>query len=474
MYPFVSSVIAALCNTQKRLSSSTLAKIYTVRAVLLLNISTVIAQGFFSADEGHADPNVYGACSFSVVHHLVQLVLLYPLRITWVVFVIDLLLLFAEFVWFCFMLLVYSEPTVSVLWPFLAGNAVALLFSLYFRGESRAIALIRGIVLVSLCITIPAVGGYFSLVAPIRATIMTRNIKVARPWYTSGLAGEVENVTMSLFYVSSNYEQPLINLMVTRTVGGNLDVTPGVNIELLAGTPGDPTVKTVVCPYSWLDLAFYMDDLIVSVSPSENPGILYVKTGQGDPSDINSYAEAIPLKAGSHLSAILSRKRRDLFSKNAQDILGFTTPLRSITVNSVLLVQTDPSPPDLNLTSLRLHMREDMGADPAEILQDYSDASVLNGLATFGGFWTFVNGAFAMVFGANLLYFLFRRRSLSALGIVHIFQRRALTRKWNEDFPALHTEGGHPGSKSAGIVAFLRERLVDLDDEEDHSGDLEA
>lgn len=66
------------------------------------------------------------------------------------------------------------------------------------------------------------------------------------------------------------------------------------------------------------------------------------------------------------------------------------------------------------------------------------------------------------------------RRSLSALGIVHIFQRRRLIRNWNEDFPALHTEGGQPGSNSAGIVAFLRERLVDLDDEDSHSGDLEA
>jgi hypothetical protein len=45
---------------------------------------------------------------------------------------------------------------------------------------------------------------------------------------------------------------------------------------------------------------------------------------------------------------------------------------------------------------------------------------------------------------------------------VHIFQRRALVRRWNEDFPAIHTEGGLPGSENAGIVAFIRERLVDL------------
>lgn len=56
------------------------------------------------------------------------------------------------------------------------------------------------------------------------------------------------------------------------------------------------------------------------------------------------------------------------------------------------------------------------------------------------------------------------RRPLSALGLVHVFQRRHLVRRWHEDFPLIHSEGGLPGSDSAGIVAFIRERLVDLGD----------
>ncbi|KAJ7186990.1 hypothetical protein C8R46DRAFT_282628 [Mycena filopes] len=97
-----------------------------------------------------------------------------------------------------------------------------------------------------------------------------------------------------------------------------------------------------------------------------------------------------------------------------------------------------------------------------ENLRDTADSTVLNGIATFGGFWTFLNGAFALFFGANVLYFAFGRRPLSALGIVHIFQRRKLQRQWDEDYPTIRTEGGLPGSESAGIVAFIRERLVDL------------
>lgn len=52
---------------------------------------------------------------------------------------------------------------------------------------------------------------------------------------------------------------------------------------------------------------------------------------------------------------------------------------------------------------------------------------------------------------------------------MHYLQHRNLLKKWEEDFPALHTEGGQPGSANAGIVAFIRERLVDLDEEKTHA-----
>jgi hypothetical protein len=40
------------------------------------------------------------------------------------------------------------------------------------------------------------------------------------------------------------------------------------------------------------------------------------------------------------------------------------------------------------------------------VVEDFADASVLAGFATLGGFWTFTNGAFGLIFGANILYFL--------------------------------------------------------------------
>ena len=44
---------------------------------------------------------------------------------------------------------------------------------------------------------------------------------------------------------------------------------------------------------------------------------------------------------------------------------------------------------------------------PTRILQEVADASILSGISSLGGFWTFVNGGFALLFGANIIYFAF-------------------------------------------------------------------
>jgi hypothetical protein len=81
--------------------------------------------------------------------------------------------------------------------------------------------------------------------------------------------------------------------------------------------------------------------------------------------------------------------------------------MRSIILRPVLLLQEDKMPPNFgsDTVSLRLRPRTDFYSS-TNVVQDYTDASILNGIATFGGFWTFMDSAFAILFGANILYFL--------------------------------------------------------------------
>ncbi|KAJ7881510.1 hypothetical protein B0H14DRAFT_3857722 [Mycena olivaceomarginata] len=204
-------------------------------------------------------------------------------------------------------------------------------------------------------------------------------------------------------------------------------------------------------PYGWFDI----DKISISIVVPPELNEAYVQLGCGFErcDDYFSLSTAIPLLPGSHLFGILTWSRRQQ--------VGHTRPA-FVYAPEIHRLQPDPSANELSeprsaLLTLRLPYHE-----PIKFLQDTADASYLSGIATFGGFWTFVNGTFALFFGANVIYFMFGRRPLSALGVVHLLQRRALVRRWHEDFPAIHTEGGPPGSENAGIVAFIRERLVDL------------
>ncbi|KAJ7813339.1 hypothetical protein B0H14DRAFT_3750612 [Mycena olivaceomarginata] len=175
-------------------------------------------------------------------------------------------------------------------------------------------------------------------------------------------------------------------------------------------------------------------------------------------------SSGVPLLPGSRLFGVVTCTRRDLIITSTW---GFSSRVETIFTPDITGLQPDSrNVSDPSATTLTLF--QPSGPTTRRLLRETVDATALSGIATFGGFWTFLNSAFSLFFGANVLYFMFAnsftrgRRPLSALGLVHILQRRRLVRQWNEDFPAIHTEGGLPGSESAGIVAFIRERLVDL------------
>ncbi|KAJ7252378.1 hypothetical protein B0H12DRAFT_1233908 [Mycena haematopus] len=167
----------------------------------------------------------------------------------------------------------------------------------------------------------------------------------------------------------------------------------------------------------------------------------------------------IPMVSGSHLFGQLIWTQRQTLSRW---VLGVPTAFKPVFIAEITGLQPYPSESTTGTNDATLLLYQPYPA-ATKLQQDSSDISSLSGLSTFGGFWTFVNGAFTLFFGANMVYFALGRRPLSALGLIHIFQRRTLIRRWHTDFPALRTKGGQPESESAGIVAFIRERLIDID-----------
>ncbi|KAJ6609995.1 hypothetical protein B0H10DRAFT_2062255 [Mycena sp. CBHHK59/15] len=334
------------------------------------------------------------------------------------------------------------------------------------RGEFRTIAIIHGTVLLGLCLALPPFALYNVVIVPLQGQLITRqlqqdsSVEIPNPRNAS-----VENDLSGSDAIGS-----LVTARIVTTDGKSLNCS----------TSGSHSF----CPATWASIInctvlYNLTRPLSHFETSAQPAIGHVKVTTYPGYNFYEswvYSKPILLVHGSHLIVFITWVQREVFVDSSPGIRGSSAPTIYVYSSEATIVQTDPDPPsiDPDMATVRI-----MQLDPGRYqksFQDYKDTSALTGLATMGGFWTFVNGAFIFFFGANVMYFLFGRRPLSALGVVHFLQRRSLVRKWNEDFPAIHTEGGQPGSETAGIVAFIREHIVDIDDDSSRGDamDLEA
>ncbi|KAJ6497332.1 hypothetical protein C8R45DRAFT_1128957 [Mycena sanguinolenta] len=352
------------------------------------------------------------------------------------------------------------------------------------RGESIAIIVARAFVLTCLALGIPIFGIYAVIISPIQALVYTRSVATFAAGDLGSPPGNIMFL-MGLFGVNGGI----------LTLGENdfsvdqvtvLDVQTPINCSVTSETP--QVERLVECPLGWGSLQEWSTISInltipsgyaVNIMPlSEKPSTAPLGALAPDPtqfeSDFDSVhlqipSDSVPVVPGSHLFGRLTWTQRETVSRR---ILGIPSSSKPVFAADITGLQPYPSAstPGTNQATLVLFHPYQRAI---KLQQDSLDMTPLSGFSTFGGFWTFVEGVFVLFFGANVMYFALGRRPLSALGLIHIFQRRALVRQWHDDFPSLRTEGGQPGSESAGIVAFIRERLIDID-QDTQPNDLEA
>ncbi|KAK7022676.1 hypothetical protein R3P38DRAFT_3196074 [Favolaschia claudopus] len=338
------------------------------------------------------------------------------------------------------------------------------------RGEATYIILFRAILIFLISLAVPAFAVYFIIIGPSKALIYTRDISLIGP-DAPGASGPSGPVSMIFSAATTAYWQ---NTNFTTTIfippnGMNVTKTTGVefspafiqspcasNYTRKLGPPRSPDGSILAdCPSNQWNTTL---SIAIAVEIPQNRAVL-VSLFQADSTPVVAgNFKGVLLLPNSHLVGAYTWTRRDVIS---QPTWGPSSHIHTTFTADIHSLQPDPNPPNSFSATLILHQQS---PDAQQFLQDERDTTAITGISTFGGFWAFVNSTFGLLFGANVLYFMFGRRPMSALGIVHVFQRRALVRQWHEDFPAIRTEGGLPGSKSAGIVAFIRDRLVDLEE----------
>ncbi|KAJ7095045.1 hypothetical protein C8R44DRAFT_989592 [Mycena epipterygia] len=328
------------------------------------------------------------------------------------------------------------------------------------RGESVAIITARAFVLSCIGLAVPAFGIYAMVVSPIRAQIYTRSVAT---FAAGDLGSPPGNATFVMGYWSQSFGDYSINFVAVQADGPESH-NCSVTFEDLISQ------RLVECPLPWTSVLSVSISInippgnVVTIAPlPEKPVIESIKQIEQEFHSVRLHvpSDSTPMVSGSHLFGRLTWIQRETLS---QWVLGLPTAMRPVFAAEITGLQTLPSNAASTTNEATLQLYQPY-SNATKLEQDSSDVSPLSGLSTFGGFWTFVNGAFALLFGANVVYFALGRRPLSALGLIHIFQRNALVRRWHADFPALRTEGGVPGSESAGVVAFIRERLIDIEEE---------
>ncbi|KAJ7065871.1 hypothetical protein C8F01DRAFT_1126822 [Mycena amicta] len=342
------------------------------------------------------------------------------------------------------------------------------------RGESMFIIMFRAFLISCLAIFLPAFSIYSIILQPALAQVYLKTLsqdKAPAQFVLFEQPSTPEANGDLAFVIASGYlnvdpQHPIFVLNVSRLSGESAACST-------VATPPQNYLIYVECPFGWSD-AYQVQFSLNVFQDWSTTGVSIVplpwssRSGYARPEALGFDIDGGLRLQSARIAPIFlipNSRRFGLISWTARQLHG--SPVEYLYLPELYDLQEDtaltlPGAPNGNETFASLRI-----INPYNLVNrievEVTDSSALSGLSNVGGFWTFVNGTFALFFGANIFYFAFGRRPLSALGVAHLFQRSSLARNWHEDFPALHTEGGLPGSDSAGIVAFIRERLVDLD-----------
>ncbi|KAJ7090697.1 hypothetical protein C8R44DRAFT_891861 [Mycena epipterygia] len=256
------------------------------------------------------------------------------------------------------------------------------------RGESKPITLIRAVTLTCMGVGVPLFGIYAIIIQPVGAQVSTQMILgvPGHPGYV--FQDPPGNATIGIPDLS--YAGSRNFAVVSATLGSN----EVINCSATSGSWDDNYVQ---CPVSWRDI------VTMSIAVHFSGGMLQVYPIQGTlPAGLEHWelyllGGGIPLFPGSNVIAALSWTERQLISKTLWWGFGSHS---TVFISEITGLQTNAfsATTDANVTTLVLSQTS---AYATKVLQDTVDVTAISGIATFGGFWTFVNGTFALFFGAN-------------------------------------------------------------------------
>ncbi|EDR01555.1 uncharacterized protein LACBIDRAFT_333248 [Laccaria bicolor S238N-H82] len=346
-------------------------------------------------------------------------------------------------------------PSMVLSWSF---KACYQLTSLWLRGEAKFVRVLRGVLAISFLFTVLAFSAFLIIIDPIHETglVPTKDYRAPDILYDFNMELPVWSIVafidmrlpiasrpdvfksaisvIPLWDNSSDYKPDCVPLPGNLTVGGKSQ-----NVQ------SDPYIQaiTIFCPSRRVGLNGNLpghipeaisrgmfDDSLVDAR-MRTVSILVGLTNNTN--DVVANTIPTPMFPGLNLAGNISREFKRRFVKPPLASWGIFSSSTSFLVTGLSPLFYDPSsliPRSPDTGTLRIFGQNDHS--DWELHQDYRDKSVWSGLASVGGFWTFLNGAFGIIFGTRLVLILFASKvSLGAgikpgsiFGIAHLFQRQ--------------------------------------------------
>ncbi|KAJ6543065.1 hypothetical protein B0H19DRAFT_1077083 [Mycena capillaripes] len=238
---------------------------------------------------------------------------------------------------------------------------------------------LRAMILSLIAIGVPAFAIYSIIITPLATEIYRRDL-VQHPFAPSSInpfnvGGPLGKATILLDLVGPDTTNSVADIQMHAT---------------------DLSYETFECRSVTTDVVFSVECASIKLTLSQAPGNLSPEWKEA----ISDWP-AVPLVPGSSLFGLLTWTRRDVISKS---VVWGPSPRTTVFTADVTGLQPTIATVGSGVATLKLFQQRQYAT---RILQDTLDSTALSGIATFGGFWTFLNGAFALCFGANVIYFMF-------------------------------------------------------------------
>ncbi|KAJ7873840.1 hypothetical protein B0H14DRAFT_2569525 [Mycena olivaceomarginata] len=278
------------------------------------------------------------------------------------------------------------------------------------RGESVVIITARALILSCVAVGLPTFGIYAMIISPIQASVYTRTVAT---FAAGDLGSPAGNVIFGLGYANWDPAQDYPYKAFSVNYVGFPKPDPRFNCSVTQAVSNSDRFQSIIqCPWwAWVSVGSVSISLdippgyVVTVTPlQEMPAMVLPNQIESDSKSVRLHVpiNPIPMISGSSLFGSLTWTRRETLSDLTLGVAIASKPVFTAEITGLQTYPSSNSTASPNSATLVLYQPYSYAT---KLLRDSSDVSPLSGLATFGGFWTFVDGAFALFFGANVLYF---------------------------------------------------------------------